>query len=139
MRGFDPHYPPHFNVGVSPSGKAMDSDSIMRRFESFYPSQSYNQDSLLGYKWRHSQVVRQRSAKPLFPSSNLGVASRAVEVVQRLFSYDKDVALSSPRLFNPLPLYITLYRGYEICTQSFCRSAICGTERHTHGLFFDYL
>ena len=27
------------NVGVSPSGKAMDSDSIMRRFESCYPSQ----------------------------------------------------------------------------------------------------
>ena len=26
-------------VGVSPSGKAMDSDSIMRRFESCYPSQ----------------------------------------------------------------------------------------------------
>ena len=26
--------------------------------------------------WRYSQVVRQRSAKPLFPSSNLGVASR---------------------------------------------------------------
>ena len=26
--------------------------------------------------WRHSQVVRQRSAKPLFPSSNLGGASR---------------------------------------------------------------
>ncbi len=26
--------------------------------------------------WRHSQVVRQRSAKPLFPSSNLGVASK---------------------------------------------------------------
>jgi hypothetical protein len=25
--------------------------------------------------WRHSQVVRQRSAKPLFPSSNLGGAS----------------------------------------------------------------
>ena len=28
-----------FDVGVSPSGKAMDSDSIMRRFESCYPSQ----------------------------------------------------------------------------------------------------
>ena len=27
------------DVGVSPSGKAMDSDSIMRRFESCYPSQ----------------------------------------------------------------------------------------------------
>ncbi len=25
--------------------------------------------------WRHSQVVRQRSAKPLSPSSNLGAAS----------------------------------------------------------------
>ncbi len=24
--------------------------------------------------WRHSQVVRQRSAKPPFPSSNLGAA-----------------------------------------------------------------
>ena len=27
------------------------------------------------FSGRHSQVVRQRSAKPLFPSSNLGVAS----------------------------------------------------------------
>gem|GEM_PF-3965087 len=26
-------------------------------------------------KWRHSQVVRQRTANPLFPSSNLGAAS----------------------------------------------------------------
>jgi hypothetical protein len=59
-------HPLKFNsiVGVSPSGKAMDSDSIMRRFESCYPSQR-----------RHGQVVRQRSAKPLSPSSNLGVAS----------------------------------------------------------------
>ena len=28
------------STGVSPSGKAMDSDSIMRRFESYHPSQS---------------------------------------------------------------------------------------------------
>ena len=28
-----------YHVGVSPSGKAMDSDSIMRRFESYYPRQ----------------------------------------------------------------------------------------------------
>ena len=27
------------NVGVSPSGKATDSDSVIRRFESCYPSQ----------------------------------------------------------------------------------------------------
>ena len=28
-----------YDAGVSPSGKAMDSDSIMRRFESYYPRQ----------------------------------------------------------------------------------------------------
>ena len=39
IRGFESHYPPHLNVGVSPSGKATDSDSVMRRFESCYPSQ----------------------------------------------------------------------------------------------------
>ena len=48
-----------------------------------YPSQSYNRDLLLGYKWRHSQVVRQRSAKPLFPSSNLGVASNRWGIAKR--------------------------------------------------------
>ncbi len=64
------------DVGVSPSGKAMDSDSIMRRFESFYPSQFYCQ--LLTGIWRHSQVVRQKSAKLLFPSSNLGAASMKI-------------------------------------------------------------
>ena len=44
IRGFESHYPPHIlsernDVGVSPSGKATDSDSVMRRFESCYPSQ----------------------------------------------------------------------------------------------------
>ena len=32
--------------------------------------------NLVSRSWRHSQVVRQRSAKPLFPSSNLGGASK---------------------------------------------------------------
>ena len=35
----------------------------------------YTEISLYGFR-RHSQVVRQRSAKPLFPSSNLGDASK---------------------------------------------------------------
>ncbi|MFR8310436.1 MAG: hypothetical protein ACLVD4_08765, partial [Negativibacillus sp.] len=36
----------------------------------------------------HSQVVRQRSAKPLFPSSSLGVASkRPVPIWNRSFFY----------------------------------------------------
>ena len=117
--------------GASPSGKATDSDSVIRRFESCCPSQvksdplaqsvehlTFNQGvrrsnrrwvtnlearsekrdarmfckngpSEMGLNLassiphpasciqigRHSQVVRQRSAKPLFPSSNLGVAS----------------------------------------------------------------
>ena len=43
MRGFKSHYPPlNFiicSIGVSPSGKATDSDSVIRRFESCYPSQ----------------------------------------------------------------------------------------------------
>ena len=55
IRGFESHYPPHirsncnwklytasnkrYDVGVSPSGKATDSDSVIRRFESCYPSQ----------------------------------------------------------------------------------------------------
>ena len=29
------------DVGVSPSGKATDSDSVIRRFESYYPSQFF--------------------------------------------------------------------------------------------------
>ena len=44
IRGFESHYPPHksiFFAGVSPSGKATDSDSVMRRFESFYPRQFF--------------------------------------------------------------------------------------------------
>ena len=76
MRGFESHYPPHFFVGVSPSGKATDSDSVMRRFESCYPSQlKRGVDTTPRTIWRHSQVVRQRSAKPLSPGSNPGVAS----------------------------------------------------------------
>lgn len=35
-RGFDSHHPPF--IGVSPSGKARDFDSRIRRFESCYPS-----------------------------------------------------------------------------------------------------
>ena len=32
--------------------------------------------------WRHSQVVRQRSAKPLFTSSNLVAASNEIKGLQ---------------------------------------------------------
>ena len=91
MRGFKSHYPPLSlimrSIGVSPSGKAMDSDSIMRRFESCYPSQNFSghgQSRVLrsNNTGRHSQVVRQRSAKPLFPGSNPGVASISVKPIK---------------------------------------------------------
>ena len=36
---------------------------------------NFSDQSHRDFSGRHSQVVRQRSAKPLFPSSNLGVAS----------------------------------------------------------------
>ena len=38
-RGFESHRSPH--TGISPSGKAMDFDSIIRRFKSCYPCQQY--------------------------------------------------------------------------------------------------
>ena len=39
-RGFESHLSPHFIVGVSPSGKAPDFDSGIRRFKSCHPSQN---------------------------------------------------------------------------------------------------
>ena len=68
-------------IGVSPSGKATDSDSVIRRFESCYPSQ-YSAGQHSPAPWRHSQVVRQRSAKPLSPGSNPGVASTREDLFQ---------------------------------------------------------
>ena len=72
-----------YDIGVSPSGKATDSDSVIRRFESCYPSQQIRQSDCIALPnsskhevWWHSQVVRRRSAKPLFPGSNPGVASK---------------------------------------------------------------
>ena len=38
-RGFDSRLPPHYFIGVSPSGKAPDFDSGIRRSESCHPSQ----------------------------------------------------------------------------------------------------
>jgi hypothetical protein len=66
-RGFDSHQSPLLiNFGVSPSGKATDFDSVMRWFESSYPSFSLVEKICI-IIWRYSQVVRQRSAKPSSP------------------------------------------------------------------------
>ena len=49
------------------SGRALPCQGKCREFESRLP--------LHFFKWCHRQVVRPRSAKPLFPSSNLGGTS----------------------------------------------------------------
>ena len=68
-RGFDSHYPPHISlaglpviVGVSPSGKARDFDSRIRRFKSCYPS---HYDPL-------AQSAEHLTFNQGVPSSNLG-------------------------------------------------------------------
>ena len=66
-RGFDPHYSPHnlhiiITVGVSPSGKATDFDSVMRWFDPSHPCQH---DSL-------AQLAEHLTFNQGVPSSNLG-------------------------------------------------------------------
>ena len=43
---FDSDYPPHLYIGMSPSGKATDFDSVIRWFESSHPSQEKRQVSI---------------------------------------------------------------------------------------------
>ena len=50
---------------------------------------------------RHSQVVRQRSAKPLFPSSNLGVASN---LICRGGGTGRRTGLKIPRIVISVPV-----------------------------------
>jgi hypothetical protein len=88
FEGSIPFGRPIITNGDSPSGKATDFDSVMPRFESWIPSIIYMRTWLSGRAspcqgegrgfeshrplhdfsiWRHSQVVRQSSAKALPP------------------------------------------------------------------------
>ena len=58
------------------SGRASPCQGERRGFESRLPLQKLKAQRAFLYRWHHSQVVRQRSAKPRFPSSNLGGASK---------------------------------------------------------------
>ena len=65
-RGFDSHLSPHISVGVSPSGKAPDFDSGIRRFKSCHPSQkNFMQYGPL------AQVVEHLTFNQVVRSSNL--------------------------------------------------------------------
>ena len=104
---------------MSPSGKATDSDSVMRRFESYYPCQydplaqlaehlTFNQgvpSSNLGWititfsiTWPLGQVVK----TPPFHGENVGSNPAGVTIYGRLaqlgerLPYKQDVSGSSP-------------------------------------------
>ena len=78
-RGFDPHYSPHnlhivIIVGVSPSGKATDFDSVMRWFDPSHPCQH---DSL-------AQLAEHLTFNQGVPRSSRGWVTNFGPLVKRL-------------------------------------------------------
>ena len=71
---------------------------------------------------RHSQAVRQRSAKPLFPGSNPGVASKIICLRVKFFAL---------QIFYQRYLDIILYGGYsQVVKTAGCGSVMRGFESH---------
>ena len=83
--------------------KTQGCGSCIRGFESHYPPHFIQIR-------RHSQVVRQRSAKPLFPSSNLGVASKSMGYRQAV---RQRILIPSFAGSNPATLANKLGLSYE--------------------------
>ena len=84
---------------------------------------SSNLVSRSNFIWRHSQAVRQRSAKPLFPSSILGAASTIVThagVAEQADATDlKSVGWKQPYRFDSGPrhqLRLTLGQSFFLYT-----------------------
>ena len=67
------------NIGVQPSGKAIDFDSIIRRFESCHPSQLKTHESL-GCR----QVVRHGTLTPTFEGSKPSTPAKILNMVHQL-------------------------------------------------------
>ena len=70
-RGFESHYPPQ-NYGVSPSGKAPDFDSGIRRFKSCHPSHFCEYDLL-------AQSVEHLPFKQVVPRSSRGQVTKGIQ------------------------------------------------------------
>ena len=73
----------------------------------------------------HSQVVRQRSAKPRFPSSNLGGTSRVkapkslcIKAFGVFLLPERNFALveQNSKLTSKLPNFCRIYRFFNLCT-----------------------
>ena len=87
---------------------------------------SSNLVSRSNFIWRHSQAVRQRSAKPLFPSSILGAASTIVThagVAEQADATDlKSVGWKQPYRFDSGPrhqLRLTSVSLFFLCKSRF--------------------
>ena len=82
----------------------------------------YTEISLYGFR-RHSQVVRQRSAKPLFPSSNLGDASKKLSFFEREFFYPSRQAwyIITTQSCISLPHKCGVYHHTFRCVLKICR------------------
>ena len=90
-RGFESHHSPHFpllghHIGMSPSGKAPDFDSGIRRFESCHPS----------------HVGARRALLRFFPRLGVFVAAdRAVSAA--VMRGGQDISIRPVRRYRPLP------------------------------------
>ena len=72
------------SVGVSPSGKAMDSDSIMRRFESCYPSQMQSSEE----KSPELCHLAENPVIPTIPAVSKRLTQRPLLLIETTFSGD---------------------------------------------------
>ena len=76
--GSNPTIHPTKNIGVSPSGKARDFDSRIRRFEPCHPSQNFIFDSL-------AQLAEHLTFNQGVRSSNLRRVTKKNRSVERFF------------------------------------------------------
>ena len=85
------------------SGRALPCQGKCREFESRFPlHEEAGRNTCLNYYlkdfWHHSQAVRQKSAKLLFPSSILGGASKTFNSTCRCGGIGRRKGLKIPRL-----------------------------------------
>ncbi len=76
------------------------------------------------YTRHHSQAVRQRSAKPLFPSSILGGASKksCTEVQDFFFDFESRCDMFSILFFILSAIFFVLTCSFTVTSLGFCRS-----------------
>ena len=82
--GSNPTTHPILFIGVSPSGKATDSDSVMRRFESCYPSQDKGSEE----KSPELCHLAENPVIPTVPAVSKRLTQRPLLLIETTFSGD---------------------------------------------------